>query len=252
MESADVDTTEVVGGIRPVEEAIASGRREIFKLVVAKGRRGLRPLVRQAERRRIPVEYSDRGHLDRLCPSSHQGVVALLAPYRYWELAELRARALEGPGPACLLALDGVVDPMNLGAMLRVAGAFGIGGVVIPRDRACGLTPAVARASAGALEHVAISRVVNLVRALEELKKAGFWVVGTAPEAPVAVDEFDWDGRDVVVVLGSEGKGMRTLVGDTCDAVVSVPLPGPIDALNVATVAAIVCYEIRRQIRPDG
>ncbi len=251
MESADV-ATEVVGGVRPVEEAIASGQREVFKLVVAKGRRGLGSLVRQAERQRIPVEYSDRGHLDRLCPSAHQGVVALLAPYRYLELGELLARASEGSGQACLLALDGVVDPMNLGAVLRVAGAFGVGGVVVPRDRACGLTPVVARASAGALEHVAIARVVNLVRALQELKKAGFWVVGTAADASVAVDAFDWEGRAVVVVLGSEGKGMRALVADTCDAVVSVPLPGPIGALNVATVAAIVCYEIRRQKRPKG
>ncbi|MFQ6671756.1 MAG: 23S rRNA (guanosine(2251)-2'-O)-methyltransferase RlmB [Candidatus Tectimicrobiota bacterium] len=250
MESPDV-AAEVVGGLRPVEEAIASGRREVLKLMVAKGRRGLGPLVRRAERRRIPVEYADRGRLDRLCPSSHQGVVALMAPYRYWDLGELGARASEGPEPAWLLALDGVVDPMNFGAVLRVAGAFGVDGVVIPRDRACGLTPAVVKASAGAVEHVAVARVVNLVRALQELREAGFWVVGTAPEASVAVDAFDW-GRAVVVVLGSEGRGMRTLVAATCDETVSVPLPGPIGALNVATVAAIVCYEVCRQRRARG
>lgn len=250
MEGADV-ASEVVGGIRPVEEAIAGGHREVFKLVVAKGRRGLGRLLRLAERRRIPVEYSDRAHLDRLCPSSHQGVVAVVAPYRYCDLSELVTRASEDTGLAWLIALDGVVDPMNLGAVLRVAGAFGVGGVVLPRDRAVGLTPAVAKAAAGALEHVAIARVVNLVRALEELKKAGFWVVGTAPEASVAVDAFDWR-RAVVVVLGSEGKGMRPLVTATCDETVSVPLPGPIGALNVASVAAIVCYEICRQRREKG
>lgn len=250
MEGADV-ASEVVGGIRPVEEAIAGGHREVFKLVVAKGRRGLGRLLRLAERRRIPVEYSDRAHLDRLCPSSHQGVVAVVAPYRYCDLSELVTRASEDTGLAWLIALDGVVDPMNLGAVLRVAGAFGVGGVVLPRDRAVGLTPAVAKAAAGALEHVAIARVVNLVRALEELKKAGLWVVGTAPKASVAVDAFDWR-RAVVVVLGSEGKGMRPLVTATCDETVSVPLPGPIGALNVASVAAIVCYEICRQRREKG
>lgn len=250
MEGADV-ASEVLGGIRPVEEAIAGGHREVFKLVVAKGRRGLGRLLRLAERRRIPVEYSDRAHLDRLCPSSHQGVVAVVAPYRYCDLSELVTRASEDTGLAWLIALDGVVDPMNLGAVLRVAGAFGVGGVVLPRDRAVGLTPAVAKAAAGALEHVAIARVVNLVRALEELKKAGLWVVGTAPKASVAVDAFDWR-RAVVVVLGSEGKGMRPLVTATCDETVSVPLPGPIGALNVASVAAIVCYEICRQRREKG
>lgn len=250
MEGADV-ASEVVGGIRPVEEAIAGGHREVFKLVVAKGRRGLGRLLRLAERRRIPVEYSDRAHLDRLCPSSHQGVVAVVAPYRYCDLSELVTRASEDTGLAWLIALDGVVDPMNLGAVLRVAGAFGVGGVVLPRDRAVGLTPAVAKAAAGALEHVAIARVVNLVRALEELKKAGLWVVGTAPKASVAVDAFDWR-RAVVVVLGSEGKGMRPLVTATCDETVSVPLPGPIGALNVASVAAIVCYEVCRQRREKG
>ena len=247
MEGTDV-ASDVVGGIRPVEEAIAGGHREVFKLVVAKGRRGLGGLLRRAERRRIPVEYSDRAHLDRLCPGSHQGVVALVAPYRYSDLSELAARASEDTGLAWLIALDGVVDPMNLGAVLRVAGAFGVGGVVLPRDRAVGLTPAVAKAAAGALEHVPIARVVNMVRALEELKKAGFWVVGTAPEASVAVDAFDWR-RAVVVVLGSEGKGMRPLVTATCDETVSVPLPGPIGALNVASVAAIVCHEVCRQRR---
>lgn len=250
MEGADV-ASEVLGGIRPVEEAIAGGHREVFKLVVAKGRRGLGRLLRLAERRRIPVEYSDRAHLDRLCPSSHQGVVAVVAPYRYCDLSELVTRASEDTGLAWLIALDGVVDPMNLGAVLRVAGAFGVGGVVLPRDRAVGLTPAVAKAAAGALEHVAIARVVNLVRALEELKKAGLWVVGTAPKASVAVDAFDWR-RAVVVVLGSEGKGMRPLVTATCDETVSVPLPGPIGALNVASVAAIVCYEVCRQRREKG
>lgn len=250
MEGADV-ASEVLGGIRPVEEAIAGGHREVFKLVIAKGRRGLGRLLRLAERRRIPVEYSNRAHLDRLCPSSHQGVVAVVAPYRYCDLSELVTRASEDTGLAWLIALDGVVDPMNLGAVLRVAGAFGVGGVVLPRDRAVGLTPAVAKAAAGALEHVAIARVVNLVRALEELKKAGLWVVGTAPKASVAVDAFDWR-RAVVVVLGSEGKGMRPLVTATCDETVSVPLPGPIGALNVASVAAIVCYEVCRQRREKG
>ncbi len=231
-----------------MEEALVGGGREVFKIIVAKSRRGLGPLLRQAEKRRIPVEFSDRGRLDKLCPGAHQGIVALVAPYRYWDLEALRARALEATEPVCLLALDGVEDPMNVGSILRVAGAFGVGGVVIPKDRACGLTPAVAKASAGAVEHVAVARVVNLVRALEELKEGGFWVVGTAPEASVAVDDFDW-AIAAVVVLGGEKKGMRPLVAAACDETVAVPLDGPVGALNVAATAAIVCYEIWRQRR---
>lgn len=245
MEGPEV---EVVGGVRPVEELLAGGRREVYRLIVSRGRRGLGPLLRRAERRRVPVEFSSRSELDRLCPGSHQGVVALAAPYRYWDLEELEARSLEAGGYGCLLALDEVEDPMNFGAILRVAGAYGVGGVVIGRDRACGLTPAVAKASAGAVEHVAIARVVNMARALEALKKVGFWVVGTSPEASQRVDAFDW-ARNVVVVLGSEGRGMRPLVASTCDAAVSVPLEGPVESLNVAATAAVLCYEIWRQRR---
>jgi 23S rRNA (guanosine2251-2'-O)-methyltransferase len=247
MEGA-VTVVEALGGIRPVEELLVSGRREVFKLIVAKGRRGLGRLLRQAERRRVPVEFTSRSELDRLCPGSHQGVVALAAPYRYWDIEELKARSLEGSGYGLLLALDAVEDPMNLGAILRVTGAYGADGVLIARDRACGISPAVAKASAGALEHVAIARVVNLPRALEGLKKDGFWVIGTSPESPQSLDSFDWC-RDVVVVLGSEGRGIRPLVASTCDTTVAVPLQGPIAALNVAATAAILCYEVWRQRR---
>jgi 23S rRNA (guanosine2251-2'-O)-methyltransferase len=247
MESPDA-SLEVVGGVRPVEELIASGRREVYKILVAKGRRGLGPLLRQAERRRIVVEFSNRGQLDQLCASPHQGVVALASPYRYWDVEELKERFAKSKGLSCLLALDAIEDPMNLGAVLRVAGAFGVDGVLITRDRACGLTPTVAKASAGAVEHVSVARVVNLTRALEELKEAGFWVIGTDPEASESVEGFGWD-RDVVIVLGSEGRGMRPRVASTCDATVAVPLPGPVAALNVAATAAILCYEICRQRR---
>lgn len=247
MEGRDAPV-EVVGGLHPVEELIASGRREVYKILVVKGRKGVGPLLRQAGRRKIPVEFSSRSTLDKLCPSPNQGVVALASPYRYWPFEELIEAARQHGGPRCLLALDSLEDPMNLGAVLRVAGAFGIDGVLMMRDRACGLTPTVAKASAGAVEHVAVCRVVNLARALEELKEEGFWVVGTSPEADQSVDDFDW-ARDVVVVLGSEGRGMRPLVASTCDAMVTVPLPGPVAALNVATTAGILCYEVVKQRR---
>lgn len=245
MESPEADI-EVVGGIRPVQELLASGRREVYKLLVAKGRGGVGPLLRQAERLRIHVEFSARSRLDSLCPGPHQGVVALVAPYLYRDIDDLVAEARAKPGRACLLALDRVEDPMNLGAIIRVAGAFGAGGVVISKDRACGVTPTVVKASAGAIEHVAVARVGNLVQALEGLKDGGFWVVGTAADAPERVDSFDWD-RDVVVVLGSEGRGIRPLVASACDASVAIPLAGPVEALNVAASAAVICYEIWRQ-----
>jgi 23S rRNA (guanosine2251-2'-O)-methyltransferase len=239
---------ELIGGVRPVEEALSSGKREVYRLVVARGRRGLESILRRAEEKRIPVEVSDRRRLDELYAGSHQGVVALVAPYPYWELADLVEQARRASGPPVILALDSLQDPVNLGTILRVAAAFGVEGVVVPRDRSCGLTPSVVKASAGALEHVAVSRVVNLSRALNELKREGFWIVGTSDRGPTRVDEFDW-GRPVVVVLGGEGKGMRPLVEKSCDEVVAIPLPGPIRALNVAVAAAILCYEIIRQRR---
>ena len=180
--------------------------------------------------------------LERLCGSpDHQGIVAKIEPYPYDDAASLLA-----PDDAFVVALDQVQDPQNLGAICRSAEGAGATGVVIPARGAVGVTPAVCRASAGAVEHLAIARVRNLADYLAEAKRAGAWVYGAEAGAEAAHWEPDYRGK-VVVVLGSEGRGLRPRVRASCDRLVALPLRGRLESLNVAATAAALLYEIVRQ-----
>jgi len=170
--------------------------------------------------------------------AAHQGIVAEAEPYRYAQAAEL----LAGPAPL-VVALDEVQDPQNLGAICRTAEAAGVNGVVLPERRSAEVTPAVCKASAGAVEHLAIARVRNLVDFLAEAKAARCWCYGAAADAPVAFDEPDYSGG-AVLVLGAEGRGLRPRVAGACDVLVSIPLHGRIESLNVSAAAAVLLYEI--------
>src|SRR5262249_28961589 len=173
-----------------------------------------------AERRGVRIETADRRTLDRLAGSPHhQGVVAVAAPFRYAPLDRLLA-----PNRESALLLDGVQDPRNLGAILRPARGFGVGGVVLPRDRSVGVTPVVAAASAGLLFGLDIVQVPNLVRAIGALKEAGFWLVGLVPEGGTPLDRFAPPARPALVA-GGEGEGLRSLVARSCDFAVTIPTP---------------------------
>ncbi|MBI1738336.1 MAG: 23S rRNA (guanosine(2251)-2'-O)-methyltransferase RlmB, partial [Acidobacteria bacterium] len=212
-------------GIHAVREALVAGRA-LERIVIARGRHGDRfeELVDLARQRGVSVRFEDRSQIDRLAGSGqHQGVVALTAAKEAADLEDLIARgAARENEKGFLVLLDGVEDPHNLGAIVRTALAAGADGVVIPERRAAGLTETVARVSAGALAHVPVARVKNLARAMEELKEAGYWLVGLDERAEKNYAGVDFTGP-VGIVLGSEGQGLHELTRKRCDFLVSIP-----------------------------
>ncbi len=247
--SPDPLTVNRLTGIHAVREALGAGRA-LERIVIARGRHGERieEIVQLARTRGIPVRFEDRSQVDHVAGTrEHQGVVALAAAKPASNLEDLlRKAARPHTKKGLLVLLDGVEDPQNLGAVVRTALAAGADGVVIPERRAAGLTESVARASAGALAHLPVARVTNLVRAMEELKEAGYWLVGLEEHAEKSYTDADLT-VSVGVVLGSEGKGLHELVRRRCDFLVSIPATGPVRSLNVSVAAGIVLFEAVRQ-----
>jgi len=235
-------------GIHAVREALEADR-PLDSLIVARGSHGKRieELVRLARQHGIPVRFEERIQLDRTAGTrEHQGVVALVAASPSARFEDLLKPRDSQAGPRLLVLLDGVEDPQNLGAIVRTSLAAGAQGVVIPERRAAGLTDAVARASAGALAHLPVARVKNLSRAMEEMKHAGYWLVGLDERAEKRHTEVDFK-VPVGVVLGGEGKGLHELVRERCDFLVSIPTTGPVRTLNVSVAAGVVLFEAVRQ-----
>ena len=232
-------------GFHAIEEALGA-ERPLDRIVIARGRHGERveALVRLAKTRAVPVRFEDREQLDRLTNTrEHQGVAALAAAKRTAELEDL----LAAKNPRGLLVLlDGVEDPHNLGAIIRTSLAAGAQGIVIPERRAAGLSDTVERASAGALAHLPVARVKNLVRAMEEMKEAGYWLVGLDERAEKKYMDVDLKGP-VGIVLGSEGEGLHELTRKRCDFLVSLPSTGPVRSLNVSVAAGVMLFEVLRQ-----
>jgi 23S rRNA (guanosine2251-2'-O)-methyltransferase len=236
-----------ITGFHAVEEALAAGRA-LERIVIAKGRHGERveEVVRLAKSRGVPVRFEDRGQLDRaVAARDHQGVAALAAAKPAVELEDLLAKRGER---GLLVLLDGIEDPHNLGAIVRTSLAAGAQGVVIPERRAAGLSDTVERASAGALAHLPVARVKNLVRAMEEIKEAGYWLVGLDERAEKKHTEVDLTGS-VGIVLGREGEGLHELTRQRCDFLVSIPTQGPVRSLNVSVAAGVILFEAVRQRR---
>jgi 23S rRNA (guanosine2251-2'-O)-methyltransferase len=238
-------------GIHAVREALEAGRA-LDRIVIAAGRHGdrIEELVRAARRCGVPVRFEDRAQVDRLAATrDHQGVVALEAARSAVSLEDiLEKTAKDAARKGLIVLLDGVEDPQNLGAIVRTALAAGAHGLVIPERRAAGLTETVARASAGALAHLHVARVGNLVRAMEELKEAGFWMVGLDERAEKSYTEADFT-LPVGIILGGEGKGIHELTRKRCDFLVSLPTVGPVRSLNVSVAAGVVLFEAIRQRR---
>ncbi len=235
-------------GIHAVQEALEAAR-PLDSLLIAHGRHGERieELVRLARQKGVPVRFEDRAQVDRAAGTrDHQGVVAFVSASRAASLEDLlKPRDAQG-APGLLVLLDGVEDPRNLGAIVRTALAAGAHGVIIPERRAAGLTETVAQASAGALAHLPVARVTNIARAMEELKEAGYWLIGLDERAEKRHNEVDLKGP-VGIVMGGEGKGLHELVRERCDFLVSIPTTGPVRSLNVSVAAGIVLFEAVRQ-----
>jgi 23S rRNA (guanosine2251-2'-O)-methyltransferase len=240
-------------GVSPVLEALRAGQRSIERITIAEGTRHhrLRELIEAARRAGVLVRYAPRVDLTRAvgAGANHQGVVAMVAAASYANAEELideLASRVGTPDTPLSVALDGVEDPRNLGAILRTAECAGVHGVFVPERRAAGLTETVAKAAAGALEHVKVARVTNLSRLIEELKERNIWTVGTSADAPMLYTAWDWT-QPTALFLGGEGAGLHRLVRERCDALVSIPVLGKIESLNVSVAAGIVLYEAVRQ-----
>lgn len=233
-------------GRNPVLEALRSGR-SIVKLLLAQGATegSIRQIRALARERGIPMQEVGRARLDTISPH-HQGVVAVVAARSYADLDDILARVREGGRDPLLLVLDGVQDPQNLGALVRIADAAGVQGVIIPERRATGLTATVAKVSAGAIEYVPVARVTNLVRTLQTLKEEGFWICGADVGADQAYHQAALTGP-LAVVIGGEGRGLGRLVGEHCDFRVRIPMHGRVNSLNAAMAGAVLLFEVQRQ-----
>lgn len=232
-------------GFHAVEEALNAGRA-LDRIIIARGRHGdrIESVVQLAKSRGVPVRFEDREQIDRLAGTrEHQGIAALAAAKPTVGLEDLlRDKTDRG----LLVLLDGVEDPHNLGAIVRTSLAAGAQGIVVPERRAAGLTDTVERASAGALAHLPVARVKNLVRAMEEMKEAGYWLVGLDERAEKTYTDVDLKGS-VGIVLGREGEGLHELTRKRCDFLVSLPTTGPVRSLNVSVAAGIMLFEAVRQ-----
>lgn len=240
---------EVLAGPHAVLEALRARRRRLHRILLARqDRSGITATILElAQASGLRVEVLPRAELDRLAKgAAHQGVVAEGEAFPYAPAEAMVAQALRGSEGAFLVALDGIQDPQNLGAIVRTVDAAGTHGLILPRDRAVGVTPAVVRASAGATEHIPVARVTNLAAFLGWVKTAGVWVVGADPAAPHTLDGVDLT-VPLVLVIGGEGRGLRPLIKSRCDILVRIPVGGKVASLNASAAAAICLFEVVRQ-----
>ena len=239
----------VIYGVLPVLELLRSNSRKIEKIMIADGAREKRiQEIRDAARANgIVIQKTPRENLLKYVEAgaNHQGVVALTAAAAYADADEILAE-IAAKENALVLILDGVEDPRNLGAILRVAECAGADAVFIPEHRAVGLTETVVKTSAGATEYVKIAKVKNLNRLIEDLKKHNIWVIGTSAEAATDYNDWDWTTKSALI-LGGEGKGLHRLVAENCDALVKIPMRGQIESLNVSVACGVVLFEANRQ-----
>lgn len=241
---------EQVYGLHAVAALLASRPAAIKKLMVtdAAADRQLAPLLEQAAAAGVAIQRLGRRELDQQVPGGrHQGILAVVRETSRGmserQLPEFLAALTE---PAFLLVLDGVQDPHNLGACLRTADAAGVHAVILPQDRAVGITPVVHKVACGAVESVPIFTVTNLARTLRQLREAGIWIYGTSDAAEQGLYASDLQGP-IAVVLGGEGKGMRRLTSEHCDYLLAIPMAGQVESLNVSVAAGVVLFEVRRQ-----
>ena len=243
------EKTEIIYGIHPVFEAVKANRREFFKLYVAKGKRShrLQQLLTLAKASRISIQALSAEQLKAKTRSSqHQGIGAMVGAYPFFDFADLIGHIHSSNSPPLLIVLDGVLDPRNLGAVARSALAVGADGVIIPKDRSAPPSPTASKASAGALEHIRLIQVTNLVRAIQALKDSGIWIFGLDKAAGQSLYSMELTGS-VALVIGGEEKGIRPLVKKQCDEHISIPQCGTVGSLNAAAAATVAGYEVYRQ-----
>lgn len=246
MKSDYFDNCDIIVGRNPVMEAIKSDR-EIDRLLVAKGNRSgsLKKIVAMCAENNVLIKETDIKKLDSISEGTpHQGVAAFVSPYKYSSLDDIFSFAEEKNEPAFIIICDGIEDPYNLGAIIRSAECAGAHGIIIPKRRAAGLSSGVYKTSAGAVEHIKISKVSNLASTLEELKSRGVWIYAADMDGQ---DAFGTDFSGAAgLIIGSEGKGVSRLLKERADVIVSLPIKGQVDSLNASVAAGVLIYEVLR------
>jgi 23S rRNA (guanosine2251-2'-O)-methyltransferase len=241
---------ELIYGRNAAREVLRANRRQVYKVLVAEGvqeKGALADALALAARRGLPIQRIPRARLDHVS-DAHQGIAVECGPYPYVNPEDILDRAAERSEPPLILVLDIIQNPQNLGTLLRTAEAMGVHGALLPQRRGVEVTLAVVNASSGASEHLRIARVVNLVRAMEELKERGVWIAGLEHKDERSVDFWSADLRGALaLVVGNESEGLRRLVRQTCDYLLKIPMRGNIESLNASVAGSIVLYEVYRQ-----
>ncbi len=238
---------EYVYGIHPVEEILTGRTRPIERIWIQKGIQGsrIRKIIEEARRASVDLRFEERRRMDRMVPDGrHQGVIVQCGRKATLSLDALLARKAPRPEDPFFLILDRVEDPGNLGAVIRTAAAAGVHGLILPSRETAPLSPVVFKRSAGALDRLPVCKVGNLVRALETLKARGLWIVGASADAPQRYTDVDLKGP-VALLIGGE-RGIRRLVREACDVMVSIPMAGALESLNLSVAAGLLLYEVRR------
>ncbi len=237
-----------IEGRNPVLEAFRSGRT-VEKILIARTSRegSILEIIQKAKERGVVVQEVDRRRLDELSMTNgaHQGVIAFVTPYSYVEVEDILKQASAKNEPPFIIILDEITDPHNLGSIIRTAECCGAHGIIIPKRRAVGLTPAAIKASAGAIEFMSVAKVTNISDTIDKLKDHGIWVVGADMEGDLYTSK-DLTGP-IALVIGSEGKGLGRLVKQKCDFLIRIPLKGRISSLNASVAAGVLMYETARQ-----
>ncbi len=247
QEYDDSDSINLIEGRNSVLEALKSGR-EIDKLFIQKsaGEGSIRQIIAIAKEKKILIKEVDKAKLDGISRTrNHQGVIASAALYKYYEVDDILKAARDKGEDPFIVILDEITDNNNLGSIIRTADAAGVHGIIIPKRRAVGLTPAVAKISAGAIEYIPVAKVTNLNHTIEYLKREGLWIAGAEMKGEAYYDK-DMTGP-LALVIGSEGEGLNRLVKENCDFLVGIPMKGKISSLNAAVSAAIILFEIQKQ-----
>ena len=237
-----------VFGVHAAHALLRDRAHQVLRLLIARNDdASAQTLLELAQTAGIETQRCERRALDELTQgAAHQGVVAFCHGFPEWDESALLKRIDAQTEPALLLVLDGVQDPHNLGACLRTANAAGVHAVIVPRDRACGLTPTVVKVASGAVGLVPFARVVNLARCLRTLGERGIWIVGTADQASESLYDAQLGGA-LALIMGAEGRGLRRLTRDSCDAIVGIPMLGDVGSLNVSVATGVVLFEALRQ-----
>lgn len=243
-------SSEYICGVNAVLEALRAGKRRVFEVYIVPGKRHstIKQISSQASKSGVPIREASRQQIHEMSRvEKNQGVAARVEPFSYNRLESIINNAKEGDFVGFIVLLDEILDPQNVGSLIRTAHLCGASGVIIPKDRAAGIGPAATRAAAGATEYLPIAQVTNVAKVLDELKEEGFWVVGAEGDSAQALYGYDFTSHLHVVVMGGEGKGIRRLVREKCDTLLAIPMEGKIGSYNVSVAGAIFMSEVSRQ-----